>query len=107
MRWKVVREVDNEATGAEWRMLREQAGVSLRNLAQTMGVSAPYLSDLERGRRNWTEELENRPPGRQGPGPGGLQGQQGNRGTSRARAGQDEGIQGIQGIEGGHPGPGF
>lgn len=47
-------------TGAEWRKLRKDAGVSLRSLARTMGVSAAYLSDLERGRRNWSEEVESR-----------------------------------------------
>lgn len=57
---KMVTQVDHEGTGAEWRLHREVAGVSLRELARTMGVSAPYLSDLERGRRNWTEELEDR-----------------------------------------------
>lgn len=60
MRHKVVKVVDHEATGAEWRGVREGAGVSLRSLARTMGVSAAYLSDLERGRRNWTEEVESR-----------------------------------------------
>jgi transcriptional regulator with XRE-family HTH domain len=60
VRYKITKVIDHEKTGDGWRKIRESKGVSLRNLAQTMGVSAPYLSDLERGRRNWTDELENR-----------------------------------------------
>ncbi len=33
------------------RLLREKAGLSLREVAVAMGVSAPYLSDMERGNR--------------------------------------------------------
>lgn len=36
------------------RKNREAAGVSLRKVAIKMGISAPYLSDLERGNRNWS-----------------------------------------------------
>lgn len=36
------------------RSSRLQKGVSLRIVAERMRVSAPYLSDLERGKRNWT-----------------------------------------------------
>lgn len=39
----------------EWmRQLREQHGISLRALADEMGVSAPFLSDMERGNRRYT-----------------------------------------------------
>lgn len=38
------------------RRRREACAVSLRRLAIAMGFSAPHLSDLERGRRNWTQE---------------------------------------------------
>lgn len=40
--------------GAECRRTREAAGKSLRRVAAAMGVSAPFLSDLERGNRLWT-----------------------------------------------------
>lgn len=33
---------------------REAIGISLRGFAQTMGISAMFLSDLERGNRNFT-----------------------------------------------------
>lgn len=46
---------DEIATGAKMRELRLQTGVSLRQVARHMDLSAPYLSDLERGRRAWTE----------------------------------------------------
>ncbi len=47
---------DYRELGANLRTLREKAGLSLRKVADRLGVSVPYLSDLERGRRNWTEE---------------------------------------------------
>ncbi len=34
--------------------MRERAGMSVRRLAKEMGFSAPFVSDLELGRRNWT-----------------------------------------------------
>lgn len=37
------------------RRQREAIGISLRGFAQTMGISAMFLSDLERGNRNFTE----------------------------------------------------
>lgn len=38
------------------RRLRQNKGISLRDMAKRMAISAPYLSDLELGRRDWTEE---------------------------------------------------
>lgn len=49
--------IDHVATGNDVRGERESRGKSLRLVAREVGISAPYLSDLERGRRNWTEEL--------------------------------------------------
>ncbi len=40
------------------RETRVKAGHSLRTVAKTIGVSAPYLSDVERGRRNCTKRIE-------------------------------------------------
>lgn len=37
--------------GEAIRLLREQQGLTLRGLAEKVGVSAPFLSDLEHGRR--------------------------------------------------------
>lgn len=39
------------------RVKREKADHSLRQVAGWMGISAAYLSDLERGNRAWDAEL--------------------------------------------------
>lgn len=39
------------------RALREASGLSLRKVARRMGISAPYLSDLERGNRHLNPEI--------------------------------------------------
>lgn len=49
-----VQEICHTAAGLIVRNAREETGKSLRWLATKMGISAPFLSDLERGRRNWT-----------------------------------------------------
>ena len=38
--------------GAWLRWARERAGIDQRTLAATLGISGPYLSDLERNRRS-------------------------------------------------------
>lgn len=43
--------------GAELRGIREWWKVDQRTVAEAMGASPAYLSDLERGRRNWSTEL--------------------------------------------------
>ncbi len=48
---------DHSATGHAMRERRKKAGLSLRTLAERMGLSAPYLCDLELGRRAWSEQL--------------------------------------------------
>ena len=45
---------DQLAIGHCMRLQREADGVSLRALSRQMKLSAPYVSDLERGRRNWS-----------------------------------------------------
>lgn len=40
------------------RTRRQRAGVSLRTFAKAIGLSAPYLSDVEHGRRNCTNKIE-------------------------------------------------
>lgn len=39
------------------RAARESAKLGLRQLADKLGYSAPYLSDVERGRRNCTPRV--------------------------------------------------
>lgn len=51
-----VDEIDDRATGMKMRGLREAANISLRDLGRMLDLSAPYLSDLELGRRGWTEQ---------------------------------------------------
>jgi transcriptional regulator with XRE-family HTH domain len=45
---------DDRVLGAWCRRQREGAGLTLRSLAKRLKISAPYLSDLEHGRRRWT-----------------------------------------------------
>ena len=55
-----VEKIDHLEAGKRIRAMREQAGMSVRRLAKEMGFSAPFVSDLELGRRNWTVENFNR-----------------------------------------------
>jgi transcriptional regulator with XRE-family HTH domain len=48
---------DNAEAGRLIRSKREAAGLALRRLAVRMKISAPYLCDLEQGKRNWTDAL--------------------------------------------------
>jgi len=58
--YRSVREINHEATGQGFRNARIITGISLREVARRLDVSAPFVSDLELGRRNWTEELAKR-----------------------------------------------
>lgn len=42
----------NQPSGAVLRRLRLQSGSTLAEVARALGLSVPYLSDLERGQRN-------------------------------------------------------
>jgi transcriptional regulator with XRE-family HTH domain len=53
---RTIQEINHVATGAQFRRERIRLGISLRSLARAAGQTAPYLSDLELGRRNWTQE---------------------------------------------------
>ena len=53
-------EINQVETGRRARALRQKRGLSLREVARRMKVSAPFLSDLERGRRNWNVETKRR-----------------------------------------------
>lgn len=52
---RLVRVTDHAATGQLMREARLKAGLSLRAMARRLGLSAPFISDLERGRRSWDE----------------------------------------------------
>jgi len=52
-----VSRINHVEAGKRIRDQREKVGKSLRWLAHEMGKSPPYMSDLERGRRNWTPQL--------------------------------------------------
>lgn len=53
---KTIKVPDHVAAGAEMRARRRKAKLSLRSVATRLGISAPYLCDLELGRRAWSEE---------------------------------------------------
>ena len=40
------------------RPIRHSAGLTLTAMARSMGVSVPYLSDVERGKRHVTARVE-------------------------------------------------
>jgi transcriptional regulator with XRE-family HTH domain len=46
--------------GLQKRILREKANIGIRPLAREMGITAPYLIDLERGYRRFNDELQAR-----------------------------------------------
>lgn len=51
-----VDQIDSVATGKKLRSMREEAGLALKPIATRMKRSVPYLSDLELGRRGWSED---------------------------------------------------
>ena len=48
---------DIHALGSRLRAMRKQSGKSLREIADLMGLSVPYLSDVELGRRRATSKI--------------------------------------------------
>jgi len=45
----------------EWlRLQRQHVKVSLREMARKLGVSAPFLSDVERGNRNSSKDMRDK-----------------------------------------------
>lgn len=55
---RLVLKIDHVANGALMRQFRLDAKITLRKMAKLLKCSAPFVSDLELGRRNWTEELK-------------------------------------------------
>lgn len=51
------RELNHVAVGSEMRALREFHRLTLAGMSNRMKLSLSYLSDLERGRRNWNDDL--------------------------------------------------
>ena len=49
--------LDPRMVGQQMRELREHNDVSVREVARRLNLSAPYVSDLELGRRSFNEEL--------------------------------------------------
>lgn len=56
LKTKLISSIDHVRTGESMRKARIASGLSLREVARRMGFSAPFVSDLEKGRRCWTEE---------------------------------------------------
>ena len=54
---KRVYEIRQDLTAKLCRSYREKSGLSLRECAKKMDISAAYLSDLERGRRKWNVKI--------------------------------------------------
>lgn len=48
------RVIDPRKVGARLRDSRKQREISLREMARRLGITAPYLSDMELGRRGWS-----------------------------------------------------
>jgi predicted transcriptional regulator len=53
---KMVPITDNETLGRQMRDFREKSGISLREVARSIELSAMFLSDCERGKRKLNEE---------------------------------------------------
>ena len=49
--------IDHIKTGESCRREREKLGVSVKTIADLMRLSPAYVGDLEKGRRNWREDL--------------------------------------------------
>lgn len=49
-------EPDQAATGARIRELRVTKGMQAKTLAEKLGLSASFYSDLELGKRGWSSE---------------------------------------------------
>lgn len=54
---KKVAQIDHFKTGERARKARMRSGKSLTSVAIKLGFTPTYLSDLERGRANWNEQL--------------------------------------------------
>lgn len=53
---KQVRTVDRKKTGANAREMRKSCGLILEQLADEMGCSIVWVSKLEQGQKNWSDQ---------------------------------------------------
>lgn len=51
------KELDHRSVGQEMRKRRKDSGRTQVEVAHRMGVSGPYISDLESGKRGWRKAL--------------------------------------------------
>lgn len=51
------REQDDKAIGKAMQAAREKAGLTLREVGERIGYSTGYISDLEHGRKHWSDDL--------------------------------------------------
>jgi len=51
------RELDHAGVGRKLVQTRKAAGVSQKTMAAQLGISCPYLSQLEHGKRRWPMAL--------------------------------------------------
>ena len=51
------KEINHVVIGAELKKLRKASGLSQERVGEKMGYRKPYISELERGRRNWRPDL--------------------------------------------------
>lgn len=49
-----VPQIDHAKVGKEFRERRVKAGLTLKQMEQISGFSDTFISELERGTRNWT-----------------------------------------------------
>lgn len=54
---KTVKVIDHVATGKRMQNLRYKSGLSGKKVADLLGFSQPMLAMLEKGRKNWSEDL--------------------------------------------------
>ena len=57
--WGTGETLDHRGIGEKLRLQRKRARVSLQSVADELDKSVGYISDLEHGRRNWSEDLVN------------------------------------------------
>lgn len=58
LRYKVTKTITRELfDGSAFRTERLRRKISMCEIARRSGISAPYLSDLERGNRNCSDEV--------------------------------------------------
>jgi transcriptional regulator with XRE-family HTH domain len=57
---KTVSVIDHVKAGQAIRSLRVKNSIAQKDLAEAVGIAASQLSDMEQGRRDWTEERFNR-----------------------------------------------